>query len=455
MNNIKKAINMHQSIDKYLLILFYLSMFLLPTNLFLVWRFPESFIQGHFIDYLAPKIYFSQIIIALFGIVWVRKLHITTRGGSVLTSIFGRFPWKAPAGFTALLAVCGILFLQAVRWQDTGLMSMVCNFLVGPGLLLVFLWKEQTFSKKHLFLAVGAASSFQAGVGLLQWFRQDSLFGYMFLGEPNLRLQEIVTSSLPGALRVLPYGTTPHPNILAAWLVLGTLCLVEFWKGVQGSAYKSRIHLLIPLLLSLLLGVLLLTESWVAWISLLGLLLFSRFSGFVLVGLQRFFRTVHLSFTQGVMVLICLIQLGWIVFPLAVQRMSLSSSLLEQSSLTRRSHLQIQSLELLRIEPAGSGLKRMFQHIFTTEKTYTGGRFLQPAHNVGILLITVGGIWVLIVLFLYVIFEHNKYSLFSLLVLSSLPLFSLDHYLISTITGQYILIISYVYLNYSISRSDL
>lgn len=443
MINTKKDINTNQNIHKYLLVMFYISIFLLPTNLFLVWRLPESFIQGHFIDYLAPKIYLSQIMLGVLALVWAAKMQVATRCRQLLGSFFQDFAWRKHVSLTSLLLLVGILLIQAVRWQDIGLLSLTLNFIAGPVFLGFFLWRERELARKHLFGAMGIATTFQALLGLVQWWRQDSLLGYWFLGEPNLRLPEVMTSSLPGAVQILPYGTTPHPNILAGWLVLGSLCLIQFRKG---KSWKKWMHTIFLAIFAIHLFTLLLTESWVAGASLVLLLLYSLFSAELYRFLKSTTSRLGISISAGIIGTLFMVQLLWLVFPLVLERSSMVNGIIEQTSLTRRSRLQSQSLDLLQTEPSGSGFKRIFQYILTTEDTYIGTRFLQPPHNSSVLLVTMSGFWVLIVLIYYSRYEHDVYSLINVLILFSIPIFNLDHYFISTISGQYSSIILIVYL---------
>jgi len=451
MNNVMLR---QQSMYKYLLIVFYISIFLLPTNLFLAWRLPESFIQGHFIDYLAPKIYLSQIMLGVLGVVWVLKTGVATRGKQVLRRYFEDFSWRSHVGLTSLLFFVMILLFQVVRWQDIGLLSLLINFVVGPLFFSLFLWKERVLVRTHLYIAVGIATTLQAFLGLVQWWRQDSLFGYWFFGEPNLRLPEVMTSSLPGPVQILPYGTTPHPNILAGWLVLGVLCLLHLWKA-QGKRAKNWVHIAFFALIALHSFTLFLTESWVAGVSLPILLLFSHFSVSFYTWLERVSHRVRVPVSAGIVGILLLVQALWLLFPLVLQGNPLMTGLVEPTSLTRRSSLQAHSLELLQTEPSGSGFTRMFQHLYTSESTYVGGRFLQPPHNSGVLLLTVAGFWVIIVILYYGFFAHNKYSFYTLVFLLCIPVFTLDHYFISTISGQFLLSLILLYLSKSYCNNDL
>lgn len=426
--------------DNTLLMLFYVSIFLLPTNLFLVWRLPESYIQGHFIDYLAPKLYLQQFVLWLLFLVWGVKSWNATRGKSRYGQDFGRLFSRENTRLILLLVFAILLGARALLSEDWGLASLIGNFLTGPVLLAIFLWKEKNLRRVHLVPAVVGAVAFQAFIGMWQWLSQDSVLGYYFFGEPNLRLPEIAQSSLPGALRKLPYGTTPHPNILAGWLVLGVMLL--FTRVRRGILWAA--------LLLLFLTVLLLTESWTAWGSLLLLLGFAH----LMRKKRHFFPAVSPAVKKsGLLMGFLALQVLWLFLPQVLIHFSPPSSVVAETSWTRRALLQQSALQQVQEKPFGTSFSQMFQGIFENERSYTGGRFLQPPHNSVLLLVTIGGLWVIIVLFLFLYFEHQWYSLFTLFLVGSLPLFGLDHYTITTISGQFLIIIISTFANFEMKFS--
>jgi len=454
MNNINKSSFLYQSIEKAYLILFSLSIFLLPSNLFRVWRIPSSYIEGHFIDYLAPKLYLSQIVLWLFLGVTLVFRWLTSRGRPSLRVILASFrirlgSWLFLAGGTLL-----ILLFQSLWWQDFGLLMLVVNCIFGPIFLAIFLWKNPNFAARQLRPAVLVATTFQALLGMWQWTTQHSFAGYWFLGEPNLSFPEVALTSLPGAIRVLPYGTTPHPNILAAWLLLGLIVLFSFLVGKTKKKFPRSLSSWAGILLFLLhILVLFLTESWTAWLSggffLLAYLLW-RYGHKTVFRIWKGRRSGMVL--SGVLFVFIVVQIGSLLLPRYSQEIPLLRSLVTPTSWTRRSDLVESSQELLFDHPLGSGFSLMFRHFFDSETSYIGGRFLQPVHNSSLLLLTIGGIWILIVFLLFLSSVHNKYSLFICVLILSLPLFTLDHYSISTISGQYFLILLAVILYSTIKK---
>ncbi|MDP3792632.1 MAG: O-antigen ligase family protein [bacterium] len=115
----------------------------------------------------------------------------------------------------------------------------------------IFYWylSNYAFAKFGLynsFLAVFVGGIFQSVVAIIQFLKQSSV-GLRFLGESiiNSDLSGIASFYLPDGEKVIrAYGTTPHPNVLAVYL-LSVLCIMYYvlWK-------KSETHTTYYLLLT-------------------------------------------------------------------------------------------------------------------------------------------------------------------------------------------------------------
>lgn len=85
------------------------------------------------------------------------------------------------------------------------------------------------FSKSLLFIFFGGV--FQAGIAVLQFLKQSDL-GLRILGESVLAPDLSGVASffnLHGEKIMRAYGTTPHPNVLAAFLFLSIFCFYFHW----------------------------------------------------------------------------------------------------------------------------------------------------------------------------------------------------------------------------------
>lgn len=121
---------------------------------------------------------------------------------------------------------------------------------------------NELFSLRHLFLILVFGLAGESILGLFQYIFGSSV-GATFLGEPPLRTNMTDVSSLSvGGHRILrAYGTFLHPNIFAAYLLLGLFAVKNL--------YKQRPYLYGSLAVILLIG-LLLTFSRTAFFAGLG-----------------------------------------------------------------------------------------------------------------------------------------------------------------------------------------
>ncbi len=105
--------------------------------------------------------------------------------------------------------------------------------------------------------AVALSLLLQSSLGLYQFVTQHQLLPYRFLGEPQLsrdlnlsKANFAVVDRMLGThlgYRILPYGTTPHPNVLGGWLAVGVLVMLgvrcpSFAKGYRRAQQVSGVR---------------------------------------------------------------------------------------------------------------------------------------------------------------------------------------------------------------------
>jgi len=430
--NISKYHNKYINHRYITLCILYITVITLPWNLFKVWRPESAYINGHFIDYLAPKLYFSQLLIWML---WGWTL-VSTRGRAFLIA---HFPLKRNR-LLPILLVGLILGWQILYLQDFSYTVWLFNLLSGPilfGLWIVtfsnlFLGKD--FHKKIL-MAIIVATTLQALVGLTQFATQMNQTPYWLFGETTFApYKGLALSNLSSIQLILPYGTTPHPNILASWILIGMLSIIIHW-------YIGKYHRLLIVVFFFFLSLALwLTESWTAWTSLPVLIWMVW-----LIQRRIAFQFGFSSLKKVVITTILLIQACWLTLPLWLSVLS-EILPLESTSILRRIHLEEVTLQALRWRPFGMRLSEYFQTIFQAETSYIGSHFLQPVHNAGLYVVISMGFWTIILLSLFAIYVQKYYSLFFLLLIALLPIFNLDHYLLSLMSGQYVLVLFFINL---------
>ncbi len=288
---------------------------------------------------------------------------------------------------------------------------------------------------------------FQSLIAIFQFQKQSSL-GLKWLGEPILQLGEHgVANFLVGGVRILRgYGTFLHPNILAAFLVIGLLCLCYLWfkrlrsyefitNNTNLKACLEKVFFAIALFV-VLLG-LVLTFSRSAWLvtilSLVTILFFAlrnppsrRLAIYLFLILLTIGYTITASFSP-------------FIFP----RASFNAS---EPAVADRLIYNKLGLEIIVNNPFGVGVGN--QVIFASQnKLYEKFGLTelwqkQPIHNLYLLIASEIGILGLVA-FLLLIFFICKNCDFIL----KIPLFALlalglfDHYLWDIWDGQLLLAI--------------
>lgn len=394
--------------------------FFAPTNLFYKFSETGSFVHGLQIDYLIGKLYLSQL--PLFGLLglWLSDksnwthLHQTwqqphTRVAVILFFLIGLRQWFSP------VPLIGI-------WQWLSIASVA--------LLVLSLTEDLTLLRAPIIsAAIALTVVFQSAVGIAQFQQQHELIGYRLLGEPELsNYIGLARITIFGADRVLPYGTTAHPNVLAGFLAIYCVLVLTRWKN---SARVGRVFLSTALLLGVV--TLLITTS-VSGITafVLGV--------FVLLAHQKLLMHLHLT-----RLVICTII---ILIPLGIHFATILQP--QAPSLDRREYLQIAGLGMFLDAPLwGTGLQTATRYIEDYSTTSEIVRFSQPPHHMGILVLAEAGLLGAILLFLLLLTEKQ---FLSLLILA--PIVSLDHYLLTLVPGIVLAGLCILLLCYDSSNSD-
>lgn len=256
----------------------------------------------------------------------------------------------------------------------------------------------------------------QATIGILQ-FRQGHNLGFHFLGESNLVKGMFGTSfvDIDGILFLRAYGTFPHPNILAGFLLF---TLIFSLANVKRAQINWITGVLSTILIFFTFSRIAIFLSVVFWI---GFLLFKIFKK------QKEKKEKQLSFLS--------------IYPLFITRF-FNLFLENDGSFSDRVELLKTAREILRNHPFfGIGAGR-FVYGLDYYPVYTAGGFLllQPVHNVPLLLLAEYGIVFGLPLILLIVFflvrgflrggVFLKYAIFSTVII-----LTFDHYFITLPQG--------------------
>lgn len=205
-------------------ILLFLTLLFLPTQLGRHFWPQFSFVYSLPIDYLSPVIYFWDLLAVSLMAIWiVNKPHIN-RAALNLLLIFILSQLVSLIGGDGAKIGHGLVRLQ--QYVISGLFGI---YLASADLKRV---------KTTILGALGLAVLGESSVAILQFLKGGTL-GLWILGERSFSLSTpaIAKFDFYGRQFLRPYGTFPHPNVLAGFMLVIPLILVTLseTKGIYSS----------------------------------------------------------------------------------------------------------------------------------------------------------------------------------------------------------------------------
>ena len=452
---------------KYQQLLFYLLVFLIPTNL--AWHLPAEalakvgwdassyYVAGVLVDYLIPKFYLSDVPIVLLFLIWLGDVFggqknvlknlqkkITTLihinvvnlkwvGLILLALVLLVHGWWSTAPLAAFwfwlkFVEMGWLGWYLIKSKIKNQKSKIKDFnshytlysslytpMIALAVIGLFDHYPLTLQQGQLMLVFGIALAIQKGpslkvgpiqkgwtfltilwpliislclqalFGIYQYISQRSLGGYWLLGETTLVNNRAVSQGVfGGVLKTLPYGTTPHPNVLAGFLVFGiTVMIIYIWNN-KILIYQKIIYS-ITFALSLL--TLFLTQAVSAWLAF-GVVI-------MIMGWQK----TSSKYMKRLLIAVVLFGVS-VIF---VNREKIINSV----SFTRRAELNTIALGMINANPLfGVGLNNFTADMSQYGIVSANTRFLQPVHNIYLLWLAETGILINLVLILTIIKKY-------------------------------------------------
>lgn len=287
---------------------------------------------------------------------------------------------------------------------------------------------------------LGFSAAIQATLGFMQFLKQGSL-GLGFFGEPLISptADGVAKVVIGGAKLIRAYGTFPHPNILAAFLVIGFAALVYLWlnRASEWKPWSSWRNLLSDLTLGV--GI---------FVTSLGLLLsFSRSSWLVATLLAAAVIIVgvvtKINFRQSIRLAILMLAIGLSLFIGFSEHVVTRAKIVPgEPALTQRAVYNDIGLEIITARPLGVGIGN--QVLFADKQGFYESRGMtddwqkQPIHNLYLLMATEIGIVgaLMFLLFIFRIISADSASL----TLGALLLIGMtDHFLWTSQSGQLML----------------
>ncbi len=360
-------------------LVFGLALALLPVNLAKHFIFNFCYVEGILVDYLIPTIYLTDILIGtllflgLFRFLRCKQYHgtypsIITQGTLSMSNGY-RGTSRTSKVFVALglgiITVAGLSVFKALN-QPAAVYKWLklVEYILFAFYVSKHIDLKKDFSTIVRLLSIGVL--FQSVLVIAQWFKQGSIFGFWFLGENKYTVSTpgIAILDFTGIRKARPYGTFPHPNVLGGYLAI-----------------------ILP------------------WIFYMGL---KEVKGIKEIKRKRFY---FLTLTFGLVALfLSFSRSAWVVAVLGLLALfpsSLYSSFMILNSLSflRRAELNWIALEIIKDHPLfGVGLNNFTVAMSQYGKVSGWTRFLQPAHNVYLLIASEIGLIGLIV-FLCLLFS--------------------------------------------------
>lgn len=410
--------------------IFFLSLIiLLPTQLgYHFW--PEwAYVLGRRVDYLSPTVYLTDVIIFFIILFWLieGKKRITGYVSRVtvkkVISIIHNTKYVIPVVIFVLLNI----FFAASRPVAILKWAKVLEF-TALGYYIVQTKPSAYKIQYSLFIGVLYSSI----IAMFQFFLQHSIGGPLwFLGERTFTVDtpgiaRLSWCLIPGAWckeLLRPYATFPHPNVLGGFLAV-TLPLLIFNRTKKFSMFMLTVIILAIVALSLTFS----RSAILIGLGAIGLILW-----------QHVQKQKHsLRFFSKIIALIVLT-----MFLLITYHFSRIASSQTDESITVRQQLNSAAVKIWQQSPLlGVGLGNFLvelPNVLPSRNIY----FLQPVHNIYLLILAETGVVGIAIFFsiVWFILKRSKKLciMYHLAFVILLILGLLDHYPLTIQQGQLLL----------------
>lgn len=367
---------------------FLFAIFILPLQIFTIVSQPDIYLAGQANQFNNAAIYLSDILIILSALLFLpfhKKINIGNRMHLGLLCILG-----ALIAFHSSVAIEWVVFKIAT-------------------LFLLYVLIKNGIAKKGRVSGVFIISmALQALASIGQFVSQDSL-GLSLLGEPNLASSGIAKIDMGEDKIIRSYGTMPHPNILAGFMVVAIILNMKF---------KKRL----PLIALCIIGL---------------TLTFSRsgIGALILVGfIYAIFNIKTISSRRRMMAILA----GICVIPVVVALPYLKTHFLSTTEIEARLSQLQPAVEMILDNPMGVGFANFTNYVQDYSDDKLSPWEYQPVHNVYLLATSELGIIgisvILFILFNVLLSGKSKRIKYAILALAVIGL--VDHYIYTTTQGQ-------------------
>ncbi len=202
-----KNLNPHffnnRTIEQLNSVLLFIFILLLPTQLGKHFFLPFSYLSGIRVDYLAPTVYVTDIIVFLLSILNLELIFNFFRQKKILILLF--------------------LLLFSLLLSKSPIISLYRYIKIVELLIVFVIFKKNSLPIKKILLAFLLGACFEFLLAMLQFNFKHSIQGiFYFFGERffSLSTPGIAKASYYGVEILRPYATFSHPNSLAGFYLL-------------------------------------------------------------------------------------------------------------------------------------------------------------------------------------------------------------------------------------------
>ena len=373
---------------------FYLFIFLLPWQTRLIWQ--ETYFNGYISEYSRFSLYGTEILLWLVLFIygfWLLKNRYFEKlnFSQVLLKL------KNPVVLIYWLIILFLLFAGfSVIWSlGTALayyrFVVLAEAIAMFSMILVFgtgLNQSQgktSFSFKKIAVFWVGSAAIQGLFATWQFFVQYTFANkWLGLAEHFSNVPGSIILQTTGERWLRAYGSLPHPNILAGFLVIGLLFL--FYLALVAEKRASRIFVLTSLLM--IAPGLFFSFSRSAWLALIIVL---GFLGFWLWRENKIWRKAFLKIVF--LLIIIFVVLGINLWQPVLTRIQGEQDL-EVASIYLRVAFVKQAWDLIKDSPIlGQGIGNYTLAVYQKINAAWPGFYYQPVHNIYLLVLAELGIF--------------------------------------------------------------
>ena len=392
-------------------VLLTLFLFFLPTQLGKHFWPLFSFVNGIRSDLLSPTFYFSDLIIIALILLNMKNFRIVVK--KIKISKINRLAFLV----IVLSIFASIIFSLSPAAGLYGLIKILEYILLG---LVLYLKKDILFEIIPKVLPISII--FESSLAILQFISKGSINGiFYFFGERSFNSQtpNIANAVINSSLVLRPYGTLPHPNVLAGFLLIGITFLLF-------QSFKKN-YLTMP---ALFLGTIALLLS----LSRVCIILFLLT---IIIYAVKKYLSKDLLKQNILLILLFLITFSFLFSTISGRfKLDLSDTSIEARKLL------INSADLMIKEKPifGVGLNNFLPSLPKFYSYKESIFYLQPVHNVPLLIFSqVGLIAGIIILYFFVVVFYRANFIFKLILFQIFVISILDHYFLTIQQGQILL----------------